>query len=74
MARGAFPSLRNWEVLHQEVSVSKSFTNLIYPFEIARRPTIEPEVRRAILTRWSTNPREGFDSDATAARRPGRAG
>lgn len=34
--------------------MSESFSRVIYPFEIARRPSLEPEVRRAIIARWSS--------------------
>jgi hypothetical protein len=36
--------------------MSESFSRVLYPFEMAHRPSIEPEVRRAILARWSSNP------------------
>lgn len=39
--------------------MSESFSRVLYPFEMARRPSLEPEVRRAILTRWSSNPGRG---------------
>lgn len=35
--------------------MSESSFRVLYPFEIARRPSLEPEVRRAILARWSSN-------------------
>ena len=37
--------------------MSESFSRVLYPFEMARRPGLEPEVRRAILSRWSSNPK-----------------
>jgi hypothetical protein len=33
--------------------MSESVSRILYPFEIARRPSLEPEVRQAILSRWS---------------------
>lgn len=36
--------------------MSEPLSRVLYPFEIARRPSIEPEVRRAILARWSASP------------------
>ena len=39
--------------------MSEPFSRVLYPFEIARRPSIEPEVWRAILARWSSNPVPG---------------
>jgi hypothetical protein len=43
--------------------MSESFSRVLYPFEMARRPSLEPEVRRAILSRWSSNP--GRSSNGT---------
>jgi len=45
--------------------VSESFSRIIYPFEIARRPSIEPEVRRAILARWSSNATKASEKRTT---------
>jgi hypothetical protein len=42
--------------------VSELFSRVLYPFEIARRPRIEPEVRRAILNRWSSSMSEVTDN------------
>jgi hypothetical protein len=53
--------------------VSESFSHVLYPFEIARRPSIEPEVRRAILARWSSNLREGSDNSGVGNGRAGKA-
>jgi len=50
--------------------VSEPFSRVLYPFEIARRPSIEPEVRRAILNRWSSNLSAISDSPGTG-NRPG---
>ena len=47
--------------------MSESRSRILYPFEIARRPTIEPEVRRAILARWSSNRRTGQPCDEIGA-------
>ena len=49
--------------------MSESRSRILYPFEIARRPTIEPEVRRAILARWSSNSRAGQPHDEMAGNR-----
>ena len=54
--------------------MSESLSRILYPFEIARRPTIEPEVRRAILARWS-GLRDGQPQDQiTLGPRPERSG
>jgi hypothetical protein len=42
--------------------MSETFSSIPYPFEIARRPSLEPEVRRAILARWSSNLHKVSDS------------
>lgn len=36
--------------------MSESGSRVYYPFEIARRPSLEPEVRHAIIARWSSRP------------------
>jgi hypothetical protein len=48
--------------------MSESFSRVLYPFEISRRPSLEPEVRRAILARWSSN--HGRTSNGTAPHKP----
>ena len=37
-------------------------SRVLHPFEIARRPNLEPEVRRAILARWSSIPSRNLDA------------
>ena len=50
--------------------MSESLSRILYPFEIARRPTIEPEV----LARWS-GLRDGQPQDQiTLGPRPERSG
>jgi len=50
--------------------VSESFSRIIYPFEITRRPSIEPEVRRAILARWSSNATKVSEKRPTRIEQP----
>ena len=45
--------------------MSESFSRVIYPFEIARRPSLEPEVRRAIIARWSSQLSKESDAQET---------
>ena len=52
--------------------MSESFSRIIYPFEIARRPSIEPEVRRAILARWSSNATKVSEKRPTLGRESNR--
>lgn len=47
--------------------MSESFSCVLYPFEMARRPSLEPEVRRAILARWSSNPGKASSGTGRAA-------
>ena len=47
--------------------MSESFSRVLYPFEIARGPSLEPEVRRAILARWSSNPDQASSGTGRAA-------
>lgn len=37
--------------------MSETFSRVLYPFDLARCPSPEPEVKRAILARWSSNSR-----------------
>jgi hypothetical protein len=46
--------------------MSESFSRVLYPFEIASRPSLEPEVRRAILARWSSNPGRASNGTGSA--------
>jgi hypothetical protein len=44
--------------------MSQPFSRFLHPFEVARHPNLEPEVKRAILASWA--------SDQSAVRdRPG---
>ena len=53
--------------------MSESFSRVLYPFEVARQPSLEPEVRRAILSRWSSSVGVASDSLGTEDRpRPER--
>ncbi len=35
--------------------MSEPFSRALHPFEIARHPTLEPEVKRAILASWASD-------------------
>jgi hypothetical protein len=35
--------------------MSQAFSRLTHPFEVARHPTLEPEVKRAILASWASD-------------------
>jgi hypothetical protein len=50
--------------------MSESFSRVLYPFEIARGPSLEPEVQRALLARWSSNPGQASSGTGRAATRP----
>ncbi|WP_439571494.1 hypothetical protein [Sphingomonas sp.] len=36
--------------------MSQPVSRFLHPFDIARHPRLEPEVRRAILARWACEP------------------
>ena len=35
--------------------MSQPVSRFLHPFDIARHPTLEPEVKRAILARWASD-------------------
>jgi hypothetical protein len=35
--------------------MSEPFSRALHPFDIARHPTMEPEVKRAILASWASD-------------------
>jgi hypothetical protein len=35
--------------------MSQPFSRYLHPFEIARHPSLEPEVKRAILATWASD-------------------
>jgi len=35
--------------------VSQPVSRFVHPFDVARHPTLEPEVKRAILARWASD-------------------
>lgn len=47
-----------------------SLSHFRRPFDIARHPTLEPEVKRAILASWASD--AAAVEDRPALRRPGR--
>jgi hypothetical protein len=49
--------------------VSQPVSRFTHPFDIARHPTLEPEVKRAILASWASD--ASAVPDQPALRRPG---
>ena len=47
--------------------MSVTFSRVLYPLEIVRSPSLEPEVQRAILARWSSNPGQASKGTGLAA-------
>jgi len=35
--------------------MSKPFSRFLHPFDVARHPSLEPEVKRAILSSWASD-------------------
>lgn len=35
--------------------MSQPFSRFLHPFDIARHPSLEPEVKRALLARWASD-------------------
>jgi hypothetical protein len=48
--------------------MSQSFSRHLHPFDVAHHPTLEPEVKRAILTSWASD-RHSVENDP-AMRKP----
>jgi len=51
--------------------MSQPFSRFLHPFEVARHPSLEPEVKRAILASWASD--RSAVRDRPALRRPPRA-
>jgi hypothetical protein len=49
-------------------AVSQSVSRFTHPFDVARHPTLEPEVKRAILASWASD--ASAVPDQPALRRP----
>lgn len=50
--------------------MSQPVSRLLYPFDVARHPTLEPEVKRAILASWASD-RTAVKDKPALRRRPG---
>jgi acetyl esterase/lipase len=37
------------------MSMSQPVSRFLHPFDVARHPSLEPEVKRAILARWASD-------------------
>jgi len=48
--------------------VSQSVSRFLHPFDVARHPSLEPEVKRAILARWASD--RSAVADKPALRKP----
>lgn len=35
--------------------MSEPFSRFLHPFDVARRPSLEPEVKRALLASWASD-------------------
>lgn len=52
--------------------MSQPLSRLTHPFDVARHPTLEPEVKRAILASWASD--ASAVPDQPALRRPADIG
>ena len=52
--------------------MSQPLSRLTHPFDVARHPTLEPEVKRAILASWTSD--ASAVPDQPALRRPADIG
>ena len=50
--------------------MSQPVSRFLHPFDIARHPSVEPEVKRAILARWASD-RSAVPDRPTLRRPPG---
>ena len=48
--------------------MSQPFSRFLHPFDVARHPSLEPEVKRAILASWASD--RSAVRDQPAMRRP----
>jgi hypothetical protein len=48
--------------------MSQPFSRFLHPFEVARHPSLEPEVKRAILASWASD--RSAVRDQPALRKP----
>lgn len=48
--------------------MSQPFSRFLYPFDVARHPSLEPEVKRAILASWASD--RAAVKDHPALRKP----
>lgn len=48
--------------------MSQPFARFLHPFDVARHPDLEPEVKRAILARWASD--RSAVRDRPALRKP----
>jgi hypothetical protein len=48
-------SARTKERQERRKIVSQPVSRFTHPFDVARHPTLEPEVKRAILARWASD-------------------
>jgi len=39
----------------RRIAMSQPVSRFLHPFEVARHPTLEPEVKRAILASWASD-------------------
>ena len=50
--------------------MSQPVSRFLHPFEVARHPSLEPEVKRAILARWASD-RSAVKDKPALRRSPG---
>jgi len=50
--------------------MSQPVSRILHPFDVARHPSLEPEVKRAILARWASD-RSAVPDNPALRRRPG---
>lgn len=50
--------------------MSRPFSRYLHPFDVARHPALEPEVKRAILASWASD-RNAVESQPSLRKPPG---
>jgi len=50
--------------------MSQPFSRYLHPFDVARHPSLEPEVKRAILASWASD-RHAVENHPTLRKPPG---
>ncbi|MDF7775817.1 hypothetical protein P1X14_11215 [Sphingomonas sp. AOB5] len=50
--------------------MSQPVSRFLHPFDVARHPSLEPEVKRAILARWASD-RSAVPDKPALRKRPG---